>query len=337
MKLFIYIILFSAPFLSLSQEKIKTYYNAEENKIISKTQFQNLFDSTTRDEYSVQYNSNKNNVLQVIYPKLRYGMLNKKKLDSLIFFIDKHSKKSLNSKEFMLIHYKHRKNNFNYSSSFNTFKNDTDFINELNKTINCNSFFIKSSKSNKQQLQNKIKSNKMLFSDFLENTFFMYKVPKNGFVLIRNDGRYLINYGYYYKERVIELAEFVSGKKKKSEIKEYLINFDHYFTIYKLNNRYFFNFNLKHKEAYSKNFQFDISSIDESYNDFKKLIHHQFNSFTKPTTIKIKSVKQDVYLDFKNRDNTVLMDIRIKEQGKLIKLITFDYEKAKKFFGQNNN
>jgi hypothetical protein len=337
MKLFIYIILFTAPFSSLSQEKITTYYNAEENKIISKTQFQNLFDSTTRDEYSVQNNSNNNSILQVIYPKLRYGMLSKKKLDSLIFFSDKHSKKSLKSKEFILIHYKHQKNNFNYSSSFNTFKNDTDFIIELNKTINCNSFFIKSSKSNKKQRQNKIKSNKVSFSDFLENNFFMYKVPKNGFVLIRNDGRYLINYGYYYKERVIELAEFVSGQKKKSEIKEYLIHFDHYFTIYKLNNRYYFNFNLKHKKAYSKNFKFDMSSIDESYNDFKKLIHHQFNSFTQPTTIKIKSVKQDVYLNFKNRDNTVLMDIRIKDQGKLITVITLDYEKAKRFFSQNKN
>jgi len=259
---------------------------------------------------SLLYNSNKGNrnfelnfesdsiFYKMIHPTRRYGILKKHQLDSVKNYINKISKTQNTFKDYIVINYNSGDApNKDLSSESRAYIYKPYYQKQLNTIIDCNQFWVykddKNIKYRNKKNINWIKDDASVF----KNLFFKYQIPYGSFVIIKSDGRYIVNYGEYSPDMVFKLAKEVSGQTSNQTTDASNLSI---IDIFKANQ----NFTITKPKDWFEVFHHGYvgyTPIQPNDNHFKTIVSvFQYNLNTKPISFKafvdkqIKDYKREV-------------------------------------------
>ncbi|MEM5540015.1 hypothetical protein [Olleya sp. AS48] len=190
------------------------HYTYDFKQKIEPSEFDSLLNYNNNSIRNFELNFESDSIFyKMIHPARRYGVLKKHQIDSVKNYINKISKTQNTFKDYIVINYNSGDApNKDLNSESRAYIYKPDYQKQLNTIIDCNQFWVfkddKNIKYRNKKNINWIKDEASVF----KNLFFKYQIPYGSFVIIKSDGRYIVNYGEYSPNMVYDIAKEVSGQ-----------------------------------------------------------------------------------------------------------------------------
>tara|TARA_R110000751_G_scaffold135_3_gene648 strand:- start:63280 stop:64965 length:1686 start_codon:yes stop_codon:yes gene_type:complete len=275
------------------------HYTYDFKQKIEPSEFDSLLSYSNNSIRNFELNFESDSIFyKMAHPNKRYGVLKTHQLDSVKNYINKISKTKNTFKDYIVINYNSGDAPYkDLNKESNAYIYKPNYQNQLNQIIDCNQFWVyKDAKNikyrNKKNL-NWIPDHASIF----KNLFFKYQIPYGSFVIIKSDGRYIVNYGEYSPKMVFDAAKEVSGQTSNQTTDASKLSI---IDRFKANQNFTITKPLNWFEVFHHGYV-GYTPVQPNDNHFKTIVSvFQYNLNTKPISFKafvdkqIKDYKREV-------------------------------------------